>query len=172
MLQISVKLFNTLEGSLMSFTVTSPVTGGAQTGFTTPTYTLATDAAPTSAGKQYAVTAIGGTQAGVDAASSPSKPFTATLSRPPVLKALGVVDPVTGVLRSVPRNTYKIGVRKGVTVLAGQAPVVCNMTISYDVPAGADIADAPNVRAAASLAHGIFAQISASIGDTLVSGVI
>lgn len=156
----------------MSFTLTSPVTGGAQTGFTSPTYTIALDTAPTSSGKQYAVTALGGTQTGVDAASSPSKPFTVTLSRPPVLRALSPVDPVTGVLRSVPRNSYKIIVRKGVTPLAGQAPAVLNATLTIDVPAGADIADAANIRASMSLLVGALNSISASIGDTLVTGVI
>jgi hypothetical protein len=156
----------------MSLTLTSPVTGGAQTGFTSPTYTIATDTAPTSAGKQYAVSAIGGTQAGVDAASSPSRPFTVTLSRPQVLRTLAPVDPVTGVLRSVPRNTYKVIVRKGCTPLAGQSSQVLNATLELAIPAGADIADAANVRAALSLLIGSLNQISASIGDTLVTGVI
>lgn len=156
----------------MSFTLTSPITGAAQTGFTSPTYTIQTDTAPTSAGKQYAVSAIGGTQTGVDAASSPSRPFTVTLSRPQTLRALGPVDPVTGVLRSVPRNTYKILVRKGVTPLSGQSPVVLNAQLAIDVPAGADLADAANVRAAMSLLIGSLNSISASIGDTLVTGVI
>jgi len=156
----------------MSFTLSSPVTGDPQTGFTSPTYTLATDTPPTSAGKQYAVSAIGGTQAGVDTASSPSRPFTITLSRPQVLKALGPVDPVTGVLRSVPRNTYVILLRKGVTPLAGQAPATMQIRCEIAVPAGSDIADAPNVRAALSLLIGSVHQISASIGDTCVTGVI
>jgi len=104
----------------MSFSLSSPVTGGAQTGFTSPTYTLATDTAPTNSGKQYAVSAIGGTQAGVDSSSTPSRPFTITLQRPAVLRQLPTVDPVTGMLRNVPRNTYKVIVRKGTTPLAGQ----------------------------------------------------
>lgn len=156
----------------MSLSLSSPVTGGAQTGFTSPTYTVVVDTAPTSAGKQYAVSAIGGTQAGVDASSSPSRPFTVTLSRPQVLRSLSPVDPTTGVLRSVPRNTYKIIVRKGVTPLAGQSPVVLNATLTLDIPAGADLADAPNVRAALSLLVGALDQISASMGDTVVTGVI
>jgi len=156
----------------MSLSLSSPVTGGAQTGFTSPTYTLATDAAPTSAGKQYAVSAIGGTQTGVDTASSPSRPFTVTLSRPQVLRSLSPVDPVTGVLRNVPRNTYKVIVRKGVTPLSGQSTQVLNMTLELAIPAGSDVADAPNVRAALSLLIGSLSQISASMGDTLVTGII
>jgi len=156
----------------MSFTLTSPVTGGAQTGLTSPTYTIAADTAPTSAGKQYAVTALGGTQAGVDTSSTPSKPFTITLSRPTSLRALSAVDPVTGVLRSVPRNVYTIRVRKGVLPLAGQAAVPMQIVTSIEVPAGADSADAANVRAALSLMIGSLNQISASIGDSVITGVI
>jgi len=156
----------------MSFSVSSPVTGGAQTGFTSPTYTLATDTAPSNNGRQYAVSAIGGTQAGVDSSSSPSRPFTVTLTRPAVLRQLPAVNGATGILPNVPRNTFKIIGRKGVTPLANQAAQIFNITVSYDVPAGSDVADTANVRALASLVHGVIAQISASIGDTLVTGVI
>lgn len=157
----------------MSLSLTSPVTGGAQTGFTSPTYTLATDASPNgSSGKQYAVSAIGGTQAGVDTSSSPSRPFTINLARPAVLRQLPPVNGATGVLPSVPKNTYKVIVRKGVTPLAGQAAQVLVATVTIDVPAGADTADAPNVRAALSLLIGGINSISAGIGDTAVSGVI
>ncbi|DAD50353.1 coat protein [ssRNA phage Gerhypos.1_41] len=156
----------------MSLSLSSPVTGGAQTGFTSPTYTIVTDTPPTSAGKQYAVSAIGGTQTGVDASSSPSRPFTITLSRPASLKQLAPVDPVTGVLRAVPKNTYKILVRKGVTPLAGQTPQTMFGSVELAIPAGADTADAANVRAGISLLIGALNQISASIGDTAVTGVI
>jgi hypothetical protein len=156
----------------MSFTLSSPVTGGAQTGLTSPTYTIAADTAPTNAGKQYAVTALGGTQAGVDTSSSPSRPFTVTLSRPQTLRVLSAIDPVTGALRSVPRNVYTIRVRKGVTPLAGQAAVPMQIVTSIEVPAGADANDAINIRAALSLCIGALNQISSSIGDTVVTGVI
>lgn len=156
----------------MSFTLTSPVTGGAQTGFTSPTYTLVTDTAPTNSGKQYAVSAVGGTQTGVDSSSSPSRPFTITLQRPPVLRGAPAVNAVTGLLGSVPRNTYKIIARKGVTVVTGQSPQVALATVTLDIPAGADSTDAANVRALLSLLIGAMSSISASIGDTAVSGVI
>lgn len=156
----------------MSFTLTSPVTGGAQTGFTTPSYTLAADTAPTSAGKQYAVSAIGGTQTGVDTTSSPSRPFTITLSRPASLKQVAPVNPVTGVLQSNPVNVYNILVRKGATPLAGQAAQTVQLKCQLSIPAGADSVDPANVRAALSLLIGSLSQISASIGDTLVTGVI
>lgn len=156
----------------MSLTITSPVTGGAQTGLTTPTYTLATDTAPSNSGKQYAVSAIGGTQAGVDTTSSPSRPFTITGSRPTVLRQAPAVNQVTGLIGNVPNNVYKVGVRKGVTVLAGQTPRVAQAWLEISIPAGADTADAPNVRAMLSLLIGSLNQISASLGDTTVTGVI
>jgi len=156
----------------MSLTLTTPITGGAQTGFTSPTYTIAADTAPTSTGKQYAVSGLGGTQAGVDLLSSVSRPFTMTLSRPATLKSLGPVDPVTGALRSVPRNTWTIIGRKGVTPLAGQSPVVMLSKLTLDVPAGADIADAANLRAAISFFVGSLNQVSSGLGDSVISGVI
>jgi len=61
----------------MTWSPTTPVTGGAQTGFTAPTYTLSVDTAPDINGKQHAVTALGGTQAGVTS-HSVSNPFTVT----------------------------------------------------------------------------------------------
>jgi len=156
----------------MSFTLTSPVTGGAQTGFTTPAYTLATDTAPSNTGKQYAVSGITGTQAGVDSSSSPTRPFTITLSRPPVLRQIPSLNSVTGILGNVPRNVYKINARKGVTCLSGQTPQVASANLEISIPAGADANDAPNVRAMLSLMIGAINSISASIGDTSVTGVI
>jgi hypothetical protein len=82
------------------------------------------------------------------------------------------VDPVTGVLRAVPKNTWKVIVRKGVTPLAGQAPSLFLISMSMDVPAGSDLADPDNIRAAVSLAVGSLNQASAGIGDSLNSGVI
>lgn len=154
------------------FTLTSPVTGGAQTGLTTPAYVIATDAAPTNAGKQYAVSSLTGTQTGVDTSSSPSKPFTITLSKPAVLRSAPAINAVTGLIGQVPFNTYTILLRKGVTVVTGQAPRTMNVRVSIEVPAGADLVDAPNVRAAMSLLIGSLNQISAEIGNTVVSGVI
>jgi hypothetical protein len=155
----------------MTITVTSPITGAAQTGFTSPTYTLTADIAPDNNGKQNAVTAIGGTQTGV-VVHSVAAPFTVTATRPKVLKALGSPNPVTGVIKNVPRNTYKVITRKGVLPLAGQPYAIMNVTTTIDVPAGADLADASNIRAALSAHIGAVLQQSSGIGDTAVSGII
>jgi hypothetical protein len=148
----------------------SPVTGAAQTGFTTPTYTIAVDTAPDANGKQHAVTALGGTQIGVTV-SSIASPFTTTFVRPKVLKTLGVVDPVTGIMRSIPHNDWQHITRKGAVPLAGQAPTTNTAKTIYSIAAGCDLASPAELRALVSLHVGIESQQSAGIGDSIVSGV-
>lgn len=155
----------------MSIALSSPVTGGPQTGFTSPTYTVVADTAPGTNGKQWAVSAVGGTQTGVRSHSA-SDPFTVTFERPVTIRQAPIANPVTGVVGNVPRNTYKIRVRKGVVPVVGQNPQVMLITGVHDVPAGADIADASNVRAGSSLFNGALWQQSAGWGDTLNSAVI
>lgn len=156
----------------MSISVTSPITGAAQTGFTSPTYTVITDNAPSGTlGKQVAVSALGGTQAGVTTHSVAS-PFTVNFTRPSNLRILGNPNPVTGVVTFVPTNIYKVITRKGVTPLAGQPIKVMTGITSYEVPAGADTADAPNVRACVSCHIGAQNQQSAGMGDLFINGVL
>jgi hypothetical protein len=155
----------------MTFALTTPVTGGAQTGFTTPGYTITADTPPNSNSKQFVVTALTGTQAGV-VSHSVSSPFSVAMFRPQSFQVLAPVNAVTGVLMKVPMNNYKLIVRKGVTPLAGQASKPLVLTLNMEIPAGADTADAPNIRAAFSLLFGAVAQISSGIGDTVVQGVL
>lgn len=155
----------------MTISVTSPVTGGAQTGFTSPTYTVVADTAPTSSGKQYAVTAVGGA-GNTPRISSASDPFTVTFERPANIRSAPVPNPVTGVVGNVPRNTYKVRVRKGVIPVANQNPQVMLITGTFDVPAGSDLANPIDLRAANSLFIGALNQQSQGWGDTQVSGVI
>jgi len=155
----------------MSFAPTTPITGGAQTGLTSPTYTIAADTPPDANAKQYAVTALGGTQTGV-LAHSVAAPFTLTMFRPKAFKPLQPVNPVTGVLRSVPMNTYKVITRKGVLPLAGQAFKNMVITTMIEVPAGSDVADPNSIRAACSAHFGLVTQVTSGIGDTIVNGML
>jgi len=155
----------------MTVSLTTPVTGSAQTGLTSPTYTIVADAAPTSNGKQWAVTALGGTQTGVEVHSL-SQPFTISVFKPASPKTLGSPNPSTGVIYSVPRNTTKFIVRKGVNIAASQPPHTAVFTLTCDVPAGADNYDAESIRAALSCLFGAFTQQSAGFGDTVVTGVM
>lgn len=151
--------------------ISSPVTGLAQTGLTSPTYTLTADTPPSNSNvvKQWAVTSLGGTQTNVLTHSGAS-PFTISVIRPANYRGLSPVG-TNGLLRAVPRNTFKLMVRKGVVPLAGQAPVVLQATMSIDVPAGSPDADANSVAAAISLLGGAISQLAAGIGDTAKTNI-
>jgi len=154
----------------MSINLSSPVTGSAQTGFTSPTYTMLADSDPENHARQWYVSAVGGTQTGVTT-HSVSSPFTIAFWRPKAFKMINWVSGlVGGQVRAVPRNTYKVITRKGVTPAANQSPQVMLITTTVDVPAGAESYDAPNVRAALSLHGGSIAQQSSGFGDTCVVG--
>jgi hypothetical protein len=155
----------------MTFSLTTPLTGAAQTGFTSPTYTLTADSAPDVNARQVAVTALGGTQAGVTT-HSVSSPFTITSWRPKTYKVIGKTNPVTGLLPSVPTNSHKVQTRKGVIPLAGQPFSIARMTTTVDIPAGAETADAANVRALYAAHIGALNQQAAGWGDTGISGIM
>lgn len=155
----------------MTISITSPVTGGAQTGLTSPTYTLTVDTAPDVNGKQWAVTALGGTQTGVDVHSA-AKPFTVTYVKPKVYKSLGQPNPVTGVISSVPNNTHTWLFRKGAAPASGQNPRTVMLRMSLDIPAGTESNEPEEARALLSFAVGVLSQQSAGWGDTAISGIM
>jgi hypothetical protein len=155
----------------MSFGPTSPVTGASQTGLTSPTYTLTADTPPNAHSEQFAVTALGGTQTGVNA-HSVSEPFTLTMERPATFRMVGVPNPVTGVISNIPMNVYKLRARKGVTPYSGQPSKTAQAELRISVPAGADNEDAVSVRALLSLIGGALWQDSSGIGDILIDGVL
>lgn len=154
----------------MTFVVSTPVTGLAQTGLTSPTYTLSSDVGPNAFSRQYAVTALGGTQTNVRTHSA-SDPFTLTGERPAnIVPTPFVASGAT--LQRVGRNEYKLRTRKGVVCVVGQAPQICIIETRISVPAGSDVNDAINLRAALSLHAGTISQISSAIGDVAVTGLI
>jgi len=155
----------------MSFSPSSPVSGAAVPGFTTPTYTLTTDVAATVNAKQFAVTALGGTQTGVDA-HSVSKPFTLTFVRPVTLKAMPSPNPVTGQYPvSIPVNKYLFITRKGVNCVAGVTrPLVVRLEIG--VPVGSDTYEPEDVKAAISAAIGTLYQQASGIAQTCLDGIM
>lgn len=155
----------------MALNLTSPITGAAQTGLTNPTYTHVSDTAPSPNGKQVAVTQLGGTQTGV-VAHSVSCPFTITCFRPAQLKSLPAANPVTGVIKNIPNNTYKVITRKGVIPASGVPAIPMPISTIIPVPAGSDTYDAASIRAALSAHIGALSQLSAALGDTGVSGII
>jgi hypothetical protein len=154
----------------MSVSLTTPVTGSAQTGLTSPTYTIVSDTAPSALGRQWAVTALGGTQTGVRTHSA-SDPFTITVERPATFRAVPSVVAGSS-LPQVPRNKYVLRVRKGVVPVVGQAAQPALLELVMNVPAGSDTSDSANLRAALSLLFGAATQASAGIGDTIVTGIL
>lgn len=155
----------------MSFTPSSPITGAAVSGLTSPTYTLVTDVAPSINGKQYAVSALGGTQTNVDI-NTVSKPFTMSFFRPAQLKVLPQANPVTGIVKNVPLNTYKLITRKGVQPAANQSLMVARITTIIEIPAGSDTYEPEELRAMISAHFGLGSAQASGIADTVISGVI
>jgi len=153
----------------MAITYPSPITGAAQTGLTSPTYTNAADLAPDVNAKQVAVTALGGTQTGVEVHSA-SQPFLLAFWKPKAFAVLGKANPVTGLIANIANNVYKFITLKGVLPLAGQPYARMSITTSFSVPAGSDIADPESIRAACSAHIGYLWADAAGVGDTVVSG--
>lgn len=154
----------------MSFTLTTPITGLAQTGFTAPTYTLVSDLSPDNNGKQVAISALGGTQVGVTA-HSVSSPFLINMIRPKVFQSLGKPN-LNGLISKVPVNVFKLITLKGVTPAVNQPYQKLQITTTIAVPAGSDTYDAANIRAALSAHGGAISQQAAGLGDTLISGIV
>lgn len=154
----------------MTVSVTSPITGAAQTGFTSPTYTITAMLAPSPLAKQWAVTALGGTQTGATFHSA-SNPFTITYWQPPVFPAAPKPNPTTNTIGKAPLVTHKFMTRKGMPPLTGQAPQLGMISSSMQLPAGADLYSPSEVRAMLAAHIGALSQVAAGLGDTLVSGV-
>lgn len=156
----------------MSYLLSGAITGGPQTGFTSPTYTVTSDNAPDIRSKQWAVTALGGTQAGV-VAHSVNAPFTHTVRRPSVLKTLAIafLNGVTGQYSRVPFNDYLVITRKAAQVAANQWVINEYRTLLH-IAAGTETYDAANVRAGVSMHLGGTYTNSAGLGDLVTSGIL
>lgn len=156
----------------MAFVPTSPLNGAplASAGFTAPVFTFLTDSNPDQNGKQVYVSAVSGTGAAVP--HNVARPFTMSMFRPKVLKTLAPVNPVTGVLRAIPMNTYKVITRKGLLPLAGQSYKTGWISTNLEVPAGTEAADTPNLAAMISAHIGLLTQLADEINITAKTGTI
>lgn len=143
---------------------------GTVSGFTTATWgtTKANQNIPN--GVLYVVSAKGGTQPSAVDIHSASRPFSVLLTAPQSIQALPGLNNA-GVLPYVPVNSYSIGTKKGVLVLAGQPSASMTIKTGISVPSGADAADPDNV-AAAILSHAsLLVQMAQEIINTAKSGV-
>lgn len=154
------------------FSPSGAITGATVPGFTSPTYTVTQDQAPAgTTAKQYAILAIGGTQASVET-HSVSKPFTVTMFRPSILRALPQANVVSGVVKNIPRNIYKIITRKGAVPALNQVPDVVIIRTEIQVPAGVDTYEPEDLKAAISCHIGMLNNQSSGIADTIITGVL
>lgn len=154
----------------MTWSPDSSITGGAQSGFTSPVFTQVDDLAPVQNARQKTITAIAGS--GFTAtANSASSPFTATFYKPATINKLPPANPLSGLRGSIPNNQYRWIVRKGGLSAAG-VPVVAIARLTIDIPAGMDSYNPDEVRAFVSYLVGALSEESADLGDTVVTGVV
>jgi len=151
--------------------LSSPITGSAQAGFTSPTYSTAVDNPPALNGKQDYVTSLGGTQTGARI-HSVSSPFTLARFRPVKLKTLPAANPLTGIIKNIPNNVYKAITRIGLIPAANQPAIPVPITTTIPVPAGADTYDIAHLKAGLSAHIGMLNQISSALGVTCANGTI
>jgi hypothetical protein len=129
------------------------------------------DTPPASNGKQVYISALGGTQTGVDI-HTVSNPFTLSMFRPGKIATLDPVDPNTGQLKKVPFNRYTLIGRKGLLPLAGQARKPGWIRIEVAIPAGAETADAPALAALHSMTFGAAYALAQEIYNTARTGSV
>jgi hypothetical protein len=150
--------------SLSNVTGVTGVSGSAN-----PTWTVAADTPPAGVrGKQWTVTTLGGTQTGVEV-NIVGNPFTITFESPSAPKGPPATSSSTGQPISVPRNTTRVLIRKGVEVVSGyRFPM--EVDIAIRVPCGAEQQDAESVSAGINFAASALYQIVSGLRDTLISG--
>lgn len=156
----------------MALTVTSPLVGATTSYLTNPTYTLVEDRAPDPQNsKQFAVSALGGTQTGVSI-STLNDPFTVTIVRPKSFKTL--VVPSNGApYQNVPKNTWKVITRKGLVFYGSSVTLKSPITLTTEIPipAGAETNDKVEIAAALSAHIGVLQQQLDNIVAAAASGV-
>jgi len=156
----------------MSFNPSSPLTGAAITGLTSPTHTFVTDSAPDVNAKQWAVSNLGGTQPGASV-HSPEKPFTMTVKKPKVLKAAQGYSANLAQFTQTGVNEFTVLFRKGVNILNGYSGVqyrVCEIRLNVKVPAGANN-DSGELKTVFSMAGGAISNQLQGIYDMVTTGV-
>lgn len=137
----------------MALTMTGVITGAAVTGLTSPTFTLIADTSVSMYGKRSVVDTIGGTQPGVLKHSFDSQ-FYIDVKRPSEYKKLGTVNPVTGQLRDVPKNTFAVHIGKGAIPAVNQPAETVPIKIEFRIPAGTVSYSENDVKAEVSLLIG------------------
>jgi hypothetical protein len=153
----------------MPWSPDNSTTGGAITGFTSPTFTLVDDVPLVANARQKTVSAIS-TQ-GTATANSISRPYTATFYKPATLARLPAPNPLTGARGSIPNNQYKLVIRKGGEAAAG-VPCQAVVRVTIDVPAGMDSYAPDDVKSMVSFLVGLLNEECNDLADTLITGIV
>jgi hypothetical protein len=156
----------------MSFAPTSPVTGAAVTGLTSPTYTLTQVSGPDVNWKRFAVTTLGGTQTSVRTHGA-SDPFYIEMSQPKVLKPRPSLDPGGMYYKGVgPKNVYGLRVVKGGIPVTGAPPEMALFRGEFAIPSGVESVDLVNLKAMLSLIGGVLFANALAVSDTFGQGTV
>lgn len=154
----------------MPFSPDLTTTGTAQALLTSPTYTLVADLAPDVNSRQWAITALGGTQTGVRT-STAGDPFTQTIRRG-AYKALPPKNPVNGSYGNVPKNKTELLTRKGVKIDSAGTIAIADIRTTVNIPAGSELNDSVNIQAMISAHFGLEGEESSDFGQTVITGLI
>lgn len=157
----------------MAISPSSPLTGSALTGLTSPTYTLTSDTPPDVNSKAWVVTALGGTQTGVNSHKN-ELPFRIIARRPKAVKVPGARNSVTGQFVQGGKNEYTFTFVKGVNVLNGLSnaqydTIVAKVSLAVPAAVGNDEIQ---LTALASLLGGFIANQIQGIKDTCINSVL
>lgn len=159
----------------MSLNLTSPVSGVAVTGFTSPTFTIVQDTSVPAGQKQWLVTARGGTQgAGAGDVHTLNSPFTITLKRPGVLRSMSKTLAEAVGLSKGPLNDYTLLIRKSekVNAVGGRVVNMAKVTFSVAPETASQAPGYDDIRGMMSVLGGILGSATYLNGltDTFIDG--
>jgi hypothetical protein len=155
----------------MSTTIASTVTGVNIASLSSMVLTVAAAAAPDTNAKRAIVTALtSGTAANVRF-HSVSDPFDITVWAPKVPRSLPAANQ-NGVRPSIPMNKYAIVIRKGLRPASDVASITSPLTISFEVPAGAESYDSANLAAQLSASAGWLSALADDLYDNALTGSV
>lgn len=157
----------------MAISPSSPITGSAITGLTSPTYTLTADNPPDSNSKAWVITALGGTQTGVSVHKN-EMPFRIVVRRPKQVKIPGARNLTNGQYVKSGKNNYEFLIVKGANVLdafssAQYENILARLTVSVPAAIGND---SEQLLAMMSLLGGFTTNILQGLTDTCQNSVL
>lgn len=148
----------------------TPITGAAVTGLTSPTYTLVLDGGGEQNQLAYIISALGGTQTNVQT-HNVLTPFQLIETRPKVVRsAVNIPATAIGLQTQVPVNEHRLMTRKGVAVNGSGAYARAFIETRFVVPGPAVYYDLSNLKAMLSCHVGALVQDPDKIINMITNG--